>query len=342
MATSNITGVLLCNLGSIDALDAVSVRRFLRPFLMDSRVVDLPWPLRAALVYGIVLPLRPKKVLPQYQKIWLKEGSPLLVYGQQLEERLQQALGERYRVKIGMRYGQPSMADALDELMSEPLDEVIILPLYPQYASSTTGSTLAECFRLLSKYASLPKVRHIDAFYQNPDYISVLAKAYKPVLEAFKPDHVLFSYHGVPERHIRQDAWHQLPICSDKPCPAISPANQSCYRAQCYDTSRRLARSLWLDEEAYGTVFQSRFGKAKWIEPDFLAALPKLRAQGVKRLAVATPSFVADCLETLEEIGMAGREAWLAEGGEAFCLLPCPNAGDAFVKVLAQWVQAEA
>lgn len=343
MAANRRVGVLLCNLGTPSALSKSSIRRFLRAFLMDERVIDLPRWQRFFLVYGLILPSRPRRILPQYQQIWREEGSPLLVHSWRLQQRLSIQLGERYQVELGMRYGEPSLEEALQRLLQRPLSQLVVIPLYPQYASSTTGSIFSDIFRLISHHYTIPSLHLLSSFYDRPDYLRVLAQSYKTSLESFEPDHILFSYHGIPRRQLCKDPWHEGALCSDEePCPLVDLKNQSCYRAQCYETSRLLAQSLSLSEEMYQTVFQSFFGRVKWIGPALPETLHQLRALGKKRLAIATPSFVTDCLETLEEVGQLARRTWLSLGGEDLLLLPSLNDNEAWVSVLSQWVRDQA
>lgn len=335
------TGVLLINLGSPSELSPASIRQFLQQFLMDPRVIDLPWALRAMIVYGLVSPFRPKMLIPQYESIWLAEGSPLLVYSRQLTDCLQQALGDNVPVALGMRYGSPSMASALESLLQQSLDKIIVIPLYPQYASSTTGSTQAELFRLLSDYISVPAIEIIPPFYAQKGFLSAQSALYKQALVEFDAEHVVMSYHGLPVSHIRNDERHHIEVCEQTGvCPPMNIDNTYCYRAQCYATSRGIASELGWSNTFYTTAFQSRFGKSKWIEPVTTDVMERLVGHGIKRLAIATPAFVIDCLESLEEIAVRANEDWQKFGGQEMRLLPCLNSNIQWVSVLANWVKS--
>lgn len=334
------TGVLVVNLGSPRALSVTAIRQFLRPFLMDRRVIDLPWLLRALIVYGLVLPFRPKKLIEQYHAIWLEQGSPLHVYSKQLVEGLSVSLHGDCDVALGMRYGEPGLGDAIEQLMSNGLDRLIVLPLYPQYASSTTGSTMAEVFRLLSAYQSVPAVEVVPPFYQDRGFLEAQAGVYRKALKSADIDHIVLSYHGLPVSHIEDDERHAAKVCDAvQKCPPISADNAYCYRAQCYSTSVSLAKAMGWAQDHYTTAFQSRFGKNKWIEPSLLDVLKDLAEKGVKRVAIATPAFTIDCLESLEEIAIRAREEWLELGGSEMVCLPCLNADEKWVNVVAGWIK---
>jgi ferrochelatase len=333
-------GLLLLNLGSPEKPTISSIRHFLRVFLQDPRVIDLPWWLRYPLVYGLVLPFRPKKILPQYKEIWQAEGSPLLVHSKAIAKGLEEQLQDDFVVKLAMRHGRSSIQKALSAFSNEGIHDITVLPLFPQYASSTTGSLLAEIFLQLKKFTNIPQVHYIQNFFVEPFFIQSMARKYQAALDAFNADFVLFSYHGLPVSQVEKSESKGRKACENElPCPIISEANRYCYRAQCFATSIALGQSLWLDSAQYKTVFQSRFGKAKWIAPQTDKILTALREKGVNRLAVACPSFVCDCLETLEEINIRLREQWAALGGTDFLFLPCVNADPHFVKLLAGWVR---
>lgn len=317
-------GLLLINLGTPDAPDVASVRRYLREFLCDKRVIDLPAPVRLILVYAFILPFRPRSSAHAYQQIWTPSGSPLLRNSQAFLDKLQQRLNPSQRVALGMRYGHPSIEKALAELSD--CEHITVLPLYPQYSSAATGSSLEEVFRLLSRQRVIPSVTVIRDFYNDPGFIKAQAALIQPCLADH--DHLLFSYHGLPERQLEREGCQ--PVCQT-PCPPVGDNNAGCYRAQCWQTSSLLADALHLTADQYSSSFQSRLGKAAWIKPYTDEWLPVLVQRGVRRLAIACPSFVADCLETLEEIGMRAREQWLQAGGEHLTLVPCLNDADAWV-----------
>lgn len=324
-------GILLINLGTPASPKIGKVRSYLREFLMDKRVIDLPALIRYALVYGLIIPFRSPKTAHAYEMIWTKQGSPLLVYGQQLAAQLQQTLGTQYKVVLAMRYGAPSIKAGLEQLRE--CTTLSILPLYPQYSSAATGSSIEESMRILSQQEVIPSVRIIRDFYQHPAYIKAQAQLIKQHL--LPNSFLLLSYHGIPERHITKSGC--LTPCQDK-CPSISQQNQQCYRAQCYQTTELLAQALNLADNQYATAFQSRLGKTPWIKPYTDELLAELRAKGIKQLAVACPSFVADCLETIEEVGMRCKEQWLQMGGTEFSLIPCLNTEQEWVNAIAQIV----
>lgn len=325
----NKKGVLLLNLGTPDAPDVKHVRRYLSEFLTDRRVITLPWPLRYLLVYSLILPIRPFQSARNYQKIWTEQGSPLLYISQNSAQKLQQVLGSEFMVELGMRYGNPSIATALDKLSS--CESLTILPLYPQYASSSTGSALEQTLSLISRKYSIPTLKIINSYYNHPAFIESQAALIRPYQN--RADHILFSYHGLPESHLKDSGCKT--ICN-VPCPAPLQSNPGCYRSQCFETSRQLAKTLDLTESQYTTSFQSRLGKTPWIRPYTDDILSELAQQGIKRLAVSCPSFTVDCLETLEEIGMAAKNQWMELGGTSFELIPALNDNDSWILGLSQ------
>jgi ferrochelatase len=332
-------GLLLINLGTPAAPTTSAVRRYLAEFLADERVLTMNPIARALLLYGAILPFRSPKSAAAYQKIWTDQGSPLLVHGQALAKKLRVLLGGRWCVEFATRYGKPNIAEALDNLLGSGAEPIIVFPLYPQYASSSTGSTLAKVFELASARPTVPALRVIPDYYAEPRYIDALTTVTRPHLESFQPDHVLFSVHGLPESHVKAtDDSGTHCLANDGCCDAICQANRSCYRAQCMATSRLLAASLGLEAESWSTTFQSRLGREPWIRPFSDEWVPKLAKMGVKRLAVLCPSFTADCLETLEEVGIRLRESFEQSGGEELCLVPCLNDHDAWAQGLCEMV----
>lgn len=318
-------GLLIINLGTPDNPDVSSVRNYLKEFLSDKRVIDLPAPLRYLLLYAFILPFRPKTSSHAYQAIWTNEGSPLLLNSQRLLGKLQSRLGEDYVVALGMRYGNPSIASALKKLSD--CNKITVLPLYPQYSSAATGSTIEKVLTLLAKQNTHPSLTIVRDFYQHPGFINAQADLIKPYLQ--EHDFLLFSYHGIPERHLLRESCKE--ICS-APCPPVNVKNQTCYRAQCHETTRAIAKNLNLPAEQYCSAFQSRLGKTPWIKPYTDVVLPELINKGIKRLAITCPSFVADCLETLEEIGLRAQTQWKELGGENLTLIPCVNDSDSWVE----------
>jgi protoporphyrin/coproporphyrin ferrochelatase len=328
-------GVLLVNLGTPSDSSPKAVRRFLKPFLNDPRVIDLPALLRFLLVYLCILPFRTKRTAHAYQKIWTNLGSPLMVYSQQLKEKLSIELGSDYCVALAMRYGNPSIQEALMEL--KHCNELTILPLFPQYSSAASGSTIENTLNILSHSWNFPNIRIISEFHSDPGYIAAYSELIKTHLADQKIDLLLFSYHGLPLRHIKKS--HCRVACSNnQPCPAIDDRNIHCYRAQCYATSDLLAQTLMLPTDKYQVCFQSRLGSTPWIKPYTDLVLPELIQRGIKNIAIVCPSFVVDCLETLEEVNIRLREQWHLLGGAEFTFIPCLNAHPTWVKAIAKKV----
>lgn len=332
-------GVLLVNLGTPDAPRAPEVRRYLAEFLSDPRVLDIPALARQLLLRLVILPFRPRRSAEAYSKVWTDRGSPLLVHGLDLAEAVRQRLGADVPVELGMRYGRPSLPDAIERLQAAGVDELVVLPLYPQYASSSTGSTLERVYELVAQAWNVPQVRVVGAFYDHPDFLNAMARQIRTTLDAVPGAHLLMSYHGLPERQCRKsDATGAHCLATDACCAAIVEANRHCYRAQCMETSRRLAAMLGLAPEAWSVAFQSRLGRTPWIRPYTDEVLPRLAREGTRDVVVACPAFTADCLETLEEIGMRASEDFEAAGGKSLRLVPGLNAephwADAVVRLL--------
>ena len=327
----NKKGVLLINLGTPRSTKTQDVRRYLQTFLMDKRVITLPTILRFVLVYGIIAPFRSPNTAKNYRKIWTQEGSPLLIHSQKLSQALQTRLQNKYHVVLAMRYGNPSIEQGLDTLAE--CDQIKVLPLYPQYASATSGSSIEDVFKYLSRREHIPHLTVISDFYEHPDYIEALKQS---IERADKPDHhLLLSYHGLPEKQL-----HTLgcqPICQG-PCTRDISA---CYRRQAYASSNGLAKALGLTTQQYSVSFQSRLGKTPWINPFTEELLPTLRAQGIDKLKVACPSFSVDCLETLEEIAIGLKEQWLKLGGKDFHYIPCLNQDEPFVEALINIINGQ-
>ena len=328
-------GALLINLGTPDAPHPRDVRRYLREFLSDPRVIDLPTLPRKLLVEGWILPTRPRRTAAAYAKVWSEAGSPLLVHSEALRTAVARELGSEWAVALGMRYGRPSIERGLRALEERGVREVIALPLFPQLSSAATASALAALFSSPAA-ARLHEIRTVPPFYDDPGFVSAWRDVAAPPLAAFGADHVLFSYHGLPERQIRaadRDGAHCL--ASSECCAQPGRALLTCYRAQCYATTDAIVRALALDPARASTSFQSRLGRTPWIHPFTDFVLPELAASGVRRLAISCPSFVADCLETVEEIGIRAREQWRRLGGEELLRIDCPNAHPTFVDALA-------
>lgn len=311
-------GILLINLGTPDAPTVPAVRRYLDEFLSDPYVITLPKLLRDILVKGIILPTRPKKSAHAYQQIWTDSGSPLLVHSKALKNKLQEKLGGNYQVALGMRYANPTIESAVLELQQSNCGKVIVLPLFPQYSGAATQSAIDCAMRAFAKLNYTPSMHVIEDFHQDDFYIQAISKMIGDALYKNPSDFLLLSYHGLPQRQID---------------------SHKNYQAQCFTTSLRIAQALGLSSENYATSFQSRLGLAKWIQPYTDNVVKDLRKKGIKKLTVACPSFVADCLETLEEINMRLREQWLELGGESFEMIPCLNAEDEWVESLSRWLK---
>jgi ferrochelatase len=334
------TGVLLINLGTPDSPRVADVRRYLREFLSDPRVLDMPGPLRFGLLNFAILPFRPRRSAAAYASIWTDEGSPLLVHSQALAAGVARELGDGFQVELGMRYGQPGIQPALERLERADVSRIVVLPLFPQYASSSGGSAVAAVLRWAEGRWNVPSLEILPPFYAEPGFVACLAERLRTSLEDFEADHVLFSFHGLPERQIRKsDPGGQHCFATDACCAEITSVNRSCYRAQCFATTRAVVRELGLSPESYSVAFQSRLGRTPWIRPFTDEVLPELAARGVRQLAITCPSFVADCLETVEEIGIRARAQWSSLGGKELRLVPCLNTTPLWIQTLAHWLR---
>jgi len=318
-------GVLLLNLGTPDAPTAAAVRRYLAEFLADPRVVEIPRVLWLPMLHGVILRVRPARSAARYAAIWTKDGSPLLVHSQRQKTLLLGYLGQRLktlglpsdyaRVELGMRYGTPSIAQAIDALHDDGCDRILVLPLYPQYAASTTASALDAVFAATRRLRRVPALRTVDAYHDDPGYIEALARSINDYwVKNGRPDKLVISFHGVPRRSL------------DLGDP---------YHCHCQKTARLMATELGLKSEQYLVTFQSRFGRAEWLKPYTQSMLVALAKEGTRRVDVACPGFVSDCLETLEEIGLEGRAAFLNAGGGEFHVVPCLNEHPAWIAALA-------
>ncbi len=329
--------ILLVNLGSPDSPKPKDVKKYLNEFLMDPRVIDLPLWARNLLVKGIILNTRPKASAKAYQKIWWEEGSPLIVISERLQKKVQQNV--KVPVALAMRYGSKSIKKGLQELADKGATEVLLLPLYPQFAMATTETIEVLAKKLQKEYFPQINIITFPPFYNNPDYIHVLSNSIKKTIDTKYHQHILFSYHGVPERHIRKRDITQSHCKIDVKCCAIpSKAHQYCYRHQCLEVTRLVAESLQLREGTFSSSFQSRLGFDPWLQPYTDRTIEKLGTKGIKKLAIVTPAFVSDCLETLEEIAMEGKEIFHKVGGEQFTVIPCLNDDDSWVHVLSNWI----
>jgi len=331
--------VLLVNLGSPDSTAVPDVRRYLREFLGDERVLDLPAPVRWLVLEAFILPTRPKKTAHAYSRIWTQEGSPLVVTSRRVGERLSASIGADAPVFLAMRYGNPSIPSVVGALSAAGVEEVLLFPQYPHYAMSSWETVVVRVTEEIASRAPAIRVTCVQPFYGDPDYIEVLRKVASPLLS--KPhDHLLISYHGIPVRHLRKaDSSHAHCTRFADCCENCSPAHATCYRAQCLRMTAEFARSGGLEPGRYSVSFQSRLAGEPWLEPFTDFEFVRLAKAGTKRLLVMCPSFLADCLETLEEISMAGRETFLSAGGEQFEAIPCPNDHPAYIDFLANRVR---
>ncbi len=319
------TGVLLNNIGSPNSAERRDVKKFLAQFLMDEDVISLPWFFRFILVRGLIVPLRGYSSSEKYKKIWLHEGSPLIVHTRRFAQRLQQALGENYDVQLGMRYGEPSIESAMKEFKNKGIQKVIFAPLYPQYAAATTLASQKEFKRVVAELKPKSnlnfKVVDLKPFYQESFFQNFWLRQLK-TQSSQSWDHVLFSFHGLPESQVRK-----TPGCLENAtcCEQKERCALNCYRAQCFQTAYKIAEQAGLKKNDYTITFQSRLGRAKWIQPYTEATLKALATNGKKKILILSPAFVADCVETLEEIQLELREKFIAWGGEELNQISCPN-----------------
>ncbi len=330
-------GVLLVNLGSPDSTDPKDVKKYLDEFLMDPRVIDVPFWLRSFIVRGIILNTRPKKSAEAYQKIWWKEGSPLIV----LSERLQEKIQSKVNIPVGlaMRYGSLTLKKGIQELVDQGVEDILVIPLYPQFAMATTETIDVRVEELKNEFFPNVKISSLPAFYDKPEYIEVLSRSIAESLENVDYEHLLFSYHGVPERHIlKRDITKKHCKVDQSCCNTPSPAHEFCYRHQCFTTTELVAERLKLEPGTYSNSFQSRLGFDPWLKPPTDRTIERLGLEGTKKLAVVTPAFVSDCLETLEEIAMEGEEIFHEAGGKEFTTIPCLNDRDDWAEVLTGWI----
>ena len=318
-----MTGVLLIQLGTPDSPSVKDVRKYLSEFLNDPRVIDIPYLLRKILVNLIIVPFRAPKSAKIYKMLWTDKGSPLLYYSESLKEKLQSALGNEFEVELAMRYKNPSMKSVLDRMQKKGYKKIIILPLFPQYASASTGSAINKAMDIISKWWVIPEIKIISQFYDNEDYInSVVAKGKQYNLPEY--DHILFSYHGLPVRQVDK-VYNDGKPCEDHHCETeINDSNAYCYKAACFATTRLLSEKLNIQNENYTVCFQSRLDK-KWLEPFSDKVIAELARKGAKKLLVFSPAFVADCLETTIEIGHDYLNIFKANGGEHLQLVESLN-----------------
>ncbi len=315
-------GILLLNIGTPRSFEVHDVKKYLRTFLMDRDIIDLPWISRWPLVNLIIVPQRGAYSASNYKKIWMKEGSPLLVYTDRFADQLQNKLGSQYLVRIGMRYSAPTIESALRDFYRAKVETIIVAPMYPQYAEATTGSSLREVNRLMGRLGiDIPTVV-VPPFYDKKEFLKAQGQCMKDVTQEKAIEHIVFSFHGLPEAQIKK-----VPGCLSSPdcCAQVNACEKPCYRAQSLATAEKLAKEIGLAKDSWSVGFQSRLGRAEWLKPSTDQVLEDLARKGIKKVAIACPSFVADCIETLEEIGMGGKQLFLREGGTEFFMIPCVN-----------------
>lgn len=328
--------VLLVNLGSPDSPSVPDVRRYLNEFLMDGRVIDVAWPLRR-LIVGMILINRPKESAHAYQSVWLPEGSPLIVTSQNTQGLLQKRVS--IPVELAMRYQKPDVPGAVKRLATKGVTELLLIPLFPHYAMSSYETAVVWVEEWIKKLAPNMKLTVQPPYFDRADYIEALAASASPVLKEGY-DHLLFSFHGLPERQIKKsDPTGTHCLTTPNCCQVKSEAHTFCYRHQCYETARLLAAKLTLPDGKWSVSFQSRLGKDPWLKPYTDFELERLPKEGVKRLLIISPAFVSDCLETVEEIGMRGRESFMQAGGASYTMISCMNEHPAWIGVLERMVK---
>ena len=332
------TGVLLVNLGTPDSPSVSDVRKYLREFLMDKRVIDIPFLSRWLLVNLIIAPFRAPKSAKVYKELWEERGSPLMFHGLDLKEKLIKQLDSNYAVALGMRYQNPSIASALDELLSQNVKKIIVLPLFPQYASATTGSVIEQVMDDIKGRLVLPEIEFISQYPDDEGMIKTFTKLGRKYLDKIQYDLVVFSYHGLPERQIRKSSIDDYCQLNSSCCSTYHTKNQFCYRAQCYLTSRKLAEALQLSDEQYSVFFQSRLGKDPWIQPYAEEEIKRMAKDGIKKILIFSPAFTADCLETTIEVGEEFKELFIEGGGEEWQLVESLNSDDLWVESLSEMI----
>lgn len=335
ICSMNNCGLLLLNLGSPDSFSVPDVKKYLQEFLMDERVIDAPYLVRSVIVKGFILPFRPKRSAHAYQKVWTKDGSPLLVITKDFKKEVEQLVN--MPVAISMRYGNPTPQKAIDELLSKNrnITKLYVAPLYPHYAMSSYETAIKH---VLNQIKDRFEVKVLKPFYNQSGYIDVLADSIRPHLQNQSSPHLLFSYHGLPVRHLKKSDCTGMHCYSNSDCCNISSrAWDTCYKHQVTETSKLVAEKLGLKEGEWSISFQSRLGRDEWIKPFTAEVFETYPSRGIKDLVVACPAFVADCLETLEEIAIAGKESFISSGGNSFSVIPCLNTFKPWVHTFASW-----
>ncbi len=341
MSTFGKKGILLINLGTPDGPERGAVYKYLKQFLTDKRVIDIPWLQRNLLVRGIIAPFRSGSSAKLYEKLWTENGSPLKIYGERLAEGVQEHLGEEYEVALAMRYQNPSIESAIESLLDKQVSELVVFPLFPQYASASTGSVHEEVMRLLSKKQVIPSVKLVNSYHDDPRMIDIFVEhAQRYDISSY--DHILFSFHGIPERHMRKadSCGHCLKV--ENCCSTISIKNQFCYSAQCHATAHAIVKKLNLGKDDYTICYQSRLGNDPWMQPYTSDIIEKRANNGDKRMLVFCPAFVADCLETTIEILDEYQEEFEEKGGEHIDLVESLNDNPNWIKTVAEMVKSHA
>lgn len=331
------TAVLLVNLGTPSSYKGRDVYKYLNQFLTDKRVITLPYLKRNLLVRGIIVPFRYKQSAKSYSEIWQKEGSPLDLYTKRSKELLQETLGDDYVVEYAMRYQKPSIESTLKSLLTPQIKKLVLLPLFPQYASSTTGSVVELVFDELKKIELFPEIQVITHFYDHPKLIDAFCDLAKQC-QYEDYDHILMSFHGLPEKHLTKGDRCNHCLKKTDCCKSMSYKNQLCYSAQCYQTAYQIANQLRLEKDSYTICFQSRLGKDPWIKPFTINTIKELPQKGYKKVLVMCPSFVCDCLETLHEIQIEYKEDFIEAGGETLDLMPGLNTHPLYIEALKSLV----
>jgi ferrochelatase len=328
------TGIILINLGTPDSPSVKDVRKYLFEFLNDPRVIDVPVIARFILVNFIIIPFRAPKSAKIYKELWTEEGSPIIIYGKSVQKKLQNVLGDDFDVELAMRYRNPSMDDVLKRMGKKDYNKIIILPLFPQYASATTGSVIDKAMKIISEWWIIPEVKFINQFYDKEGFLNtIIERAKKYNLNEY--DHILFSYHGLPVRQVDK-VYKDGSLCEEHKCETeINETNQYCYKATCYATTRLLAEKLNMPPERYTVCFQSRLDK-KWLEPFSDKVIIEQAKMGAKKLLVFSPAFVADCLETIIEIGKEYQMLFEEHGGEKVQLVESLNDHPMWIETLKE------
>lgn len=324
ISAMNKKGVLLVNLGTPDSTSVPDVRKYLREFLMDKRVIDIPAVPRWLLVNLIIGPFRAPKSAEEYRKLFTERGSPLKYYTEDLTKLVREVLPDDYVIEFAMRYQSPSIEHGLNELMKHDVSDIHVIPLFPQYASATTGSVIDKVMEITQKWQIIPSIKFTSQFLEEELFIDTVVERGRSYMDKTDYDHYLFSYHGLPERQIRKgsvDNYCKLGSC----CSSLTPKNRFCYRAQCFETTRLIAAKLGLKEDEYTVCFQSRLGKDPWIKPYTEDKLKELAHNGVKKVLAFSPAFVSDCLETTIEVGETYQEDFIHAGGEQWDLVDSLN-----------------